>query len=245
MDFIVHHGNALLRQSAQCSVQTGHTIGNAAVVLDVIIAVKIVRGLVQIVALHDIVEEILDQLTVFLGLIQIRDIHRAVRLGVTGGIRLGQRRQIVPMLGDLAVLIETEDVKGDLLTGPGKIVNRLQEYLVTVLKSTDVVHSGFHVGRCEIFHGTDEGVRTGAVRQIVLDVTIRQQAAGGVRIAGGKGADERQRLFNLALLLLDRRRLLGVFSGRLGNSVLGAAAGESRAEHGKSQRERKNFFHFE
>ena len=79
----------------------------------------------------------------------------------------------------------------------------------------------------------------------MLDVAIRQQAAGGVRITGGKGIDERQCLFGLALLLLDRCSLLGVFSGGLGSSVLGAAAGESRADHGKSHRERKNFFHFE
>ena len=78
----------------------------------------------------------------------------------------------------------------------------------------------------------------------MLDVTIREQAAGGVRIAGGKGVDERQRLFGLALFLLDRRRLLCAFSGCFGSSVLRAASGESRAEHGKSQRERKNYFHF-
>ena len=154
------------------------------------------------------------------------------------------------MLGDLAVLIETEDVKGDLLTGTGEVVNRLQEHLVTVLEGADVVHSGFHIGGCEISHGTVEGVRIGAVCQIVLDVAICQQAAGGVRIAGGKGVDERQRLFGLALLLPDRRRLLGVFSGCFGSGcfgsgILGAASGESRAEHGKSQRERKKFFHFE
>ena len=124
------------------------------------------------------------------------------------------------MLGDLAVFVKAEDVKGNLLTGTGEIVNRLQEHLVAVLKSTDVVHSGFHISGCEIFHGTDEGVCTGTVCQIVLDVTISQQAACGVRIAGGKGVDERQRLFGLALFLLDRRRLLGVFSGCLGSSVL-------------------------
>ena len=79
----------------------------------------------------------------------------------------------------------------------------------------------------------------------MLDVVIRQQAAGGVRIAGSKGVDERQRLFGLALFLPDRGSLLGVFNGCFGSSVLGAAAGESRAEHGKSHRERKIFFHFE
>ena len=79
----------------------------------------------------------------------------------------------------------------------------------------------------------------------MLDVAIRQQAAGSVRIAGSKGVDERQCLFGLTLFLLDRCRLLGVFSRCFGSSVLGAAAGESRAEHGKSQCERKNFFHFE
>ena len=92
---------------------------------------------------------------------------------MTGGIRLGQRRQIVPMLGDLAVSVKAEDVKGDLLTGTGKIVNRLQEHLVAVLKSTDVVHSGFDLGRGQILHRADEGVRTGTVCQIVLDVAIR------------------------------------------------------------------------
>ena len=117
------------------------------------------------------------------------------------------------MLGDLAVFAKAEDAKGDLLTGTGKTVNRLQEHLVAVLKSANVVHCGFYISGCQIFHGTDEGIRTGAVCQIVLDVTIRQQAAGGVRIAGGKGVDERQRLFGLGLFLLDRRRLLGVFSG--------------------------------
>lgn len=110
------------------------------------------------------------------------------------------------MLGNLAVLIEAEDVKGDLLTGTSKIINCLQEYLVTVLECTDVVHRRFHISGCKIFHGTDKSVRTSAVRQIVLDVTIREQAAGGVRIAGSKGVDERQRLFGLALFLLDRRR---------------------------------------
>ena len=143
------------------------------------------------------------------------------------------------MLGDLAVLIETEDVKGNLLTGTGKIIDRLQEHLVAVFKSTDVVHNGFHIGGCEIFYGANEGIRTGAVCQIVLDIAIRQQAAGGVRIAGGKGVDERQCLFSLTLFLM------GVFSGRFGSSVLGAASGKDRSEHGKSHRERKKFFHFE
>ena len=34
VNFIVHHRNALLRHCAQRSIQTGHAIGNAAVVLD-------------------------------------------------------------------------------------------------------------------------------------------------------------------------------------------------------------------
>ena len=143
------------------------------------------------------------------------------------------------MLGNLTAFVKAEDVKGDLLTGTGKIIDCLQEYLVTVLKSTNVVHSGFHISRCEIFHGADKSIRTGAVCQIVLDVAIREQAAGGVRIAGSKGVDERQRLFGLALFLL------GVFSGCFGSSVFGAAPGQDCSDHGKSQHERKNFFHFE
>ena len=75
VNFIVHHGNTLLRHCAQRGVQAGHTIGNTAVVLDVIVTVKVIRGLVQIVALHDIIEAILDQFTVFLGLIQIPELR--------------------------------------------------------------------------------------------------------------------------------------------------------------------------
>ena len=65
------------------------------------------------------------------------------------------------MLGNLAVFVKAEDVKGDLLTGTGEIVHRLQEHLVAVLEGADVVHSGFHISRCEIFHGADKSIRTG------------------------------------------------------------------------------------
>ena len=56
------------------------------------------------------------------------------------------------MLGNLAVFVKAEDVKGNLLTGTSKIIDCLQEHLVTILKSTDVVHSGFNISRCKIFH---------------------------------------------------------------------------------------------
>ena len=101
------------------------------------------------------------------------------------------------MLGDLAVSVKAEDVEGDLLTGTGEIIDRLQEYLVAVLEGTNVVRSGFRIGGREIFHGTDEGVRAGAVCQIVLNVIVRQQVARRVRVASGEGADECQRLLRV------------------------------------------------
>ena len=150
------------------------------------------------------------------------------------------------MLGNLAVFVKAEDVKGNLLTGAGKIIDCLQEHLVTILKSTDVVHSGFNISRCKIFHGAYKSIRTSAVCQIMLDVAISQKAAGGVHIAGSKGVNERQRLFCLTLFLLDRCSLFSaVFSGCFGSAILGAASSQDCSAHGKSQRKRKNFFHFE
>ena len=227
VNFIVHHGNPMLRQSTQRGVQTGYTIGNAAVVLDVIVTVKIVRSFVQIIALHDIIEKFLDQFTVFLGFVQISDFRCSISLGMIGGVRLSQRSQIVPMFGNLTAFVKAEDVKSDLLTGTGKIIDCLQEHFVTVLENTDVVHRGFHISRCEIFHGADKSICTSAICQIVLDVAIREQAAGGVRVSGSKGVDECQRLFYLAMFRLERCSLRSaVFRGRFGSSVLGAASGQ-------------------
>ena len=83
VNFIIHHRNTLLRQSTQRVVQTGHAIGNAGVVLDIFVTVKIIRSLVEVVTLHNIIEEILDKFAVFLGLVQISDLHRSISLSVT------------------------------------------------------------------------------------------------------------------------------------------------------------------
>ena len=214
--------------------------------LDIFVTVKVIWSLVEVVALHDIIEEILDQFTVFFGLVQISNLHRSISLSVTGWIRISKICQIVPMLGNLTTFIKAEDVKSDLLTSTGKIIDCLQEHLVTILKSTDVVHSCFNISRCKIFHGADKSIRTSAVCQIVLDVAISQQAAGGVRISGSKGVDERQRLFCLALFLLNKSSLLGAFFSRCFRSgILGAASSQDCSAHGNCQRKRKNFFHFE
>ena len=86
---------------------------------------------------------------------------------MAGGVRLRSKgSQVVPVLGDLAVFIKAENIEGHLLTGTGEVVDGLEEHIVPVLKSTDVVHRGFHIGGCEIFHGTDKSVRAGAVEHL-------------------------------------------------------------------------------
>ena len=134
------------------------------------------------------------------------------------------------MLDNLAVFIDAEDVESDLLARPCKIVNRLQEHLVAILKGTDVVYGGLHLRGSEVFHGTDKRIRAGAVSQIMLNVILRQQAASHVRIAGGEGVDECQRFFRVAQGLCVCRS---------------AKADHGDGNHAENQYERGSLFHFE
>lgn len=146
------------------------------------------------------------------------------------------------MLGDLAILHTPQVIVAGGRIAEGTLADGKDEVALRQNHVNFIVHHGNALLR----QNTQRGVQTRHAignAGVVLDVTIRKQAAGGVCIAGGKGVDESQRLFGLALFLLDRRRLLCAFSGYLGSSVLRAASGEDRAEHGKRQRERKNFFH--
>ena len=196
----VDHLNVLLCQSRQRVRQTGHAVRNVGVVLDVGVTVKVIGHLAEVVALHHIVQEVVHQRTVLLGLVQIRDGHGAIGLGVTGRIRCRHGGEVVPVLCDLAVFIKAEDVERHLLTGTGKVVDSLKEHLVAILKCTDVLHRGLDRSRSQILHRADKGICAGAVGEIVLDVTVCQQAAGGLGVARCKGVDESQCLFGLALL---------------------------------------------
>ena len=164
--------------------------------LEIGVAVKVIGRLVRVVALHHVVEEVLHQLPVLLGLVQVGDLHGTVDLGAAGGVGLvRQRGQVVPVLGNLPVLVKAEDVKGHLLPRSGEVVDGLEEHIVPVLKGPDVVYRGLDRGGGQVLHRPQEGGLPGAVGQVVLDVVLVQQAGGGLGVAGGEGADEGQRLF--------------------------------------------------
>lgn len=90
----------------------------------------------------------------------------------------------VPLLGDQPFLIKAEDVEGDLFAHTGEVVNGLQEDLVAIFECTDVVDSGLHRSRSEIGNTAHKGITTGAVSEIVLDVTLCKQRSGffGVQV---------------------------------------------------------------
>ena len=71
--------------------------------------------------LHHIDKEVLHELAVFLSLVQVFQLHRAVNLGAPGRIRRSFRRKIIPMLYDQAVFIKAEDVKGTCSPAPAKL----------------------------------------------------------------------------------------------------------------------------
>ena len=71
--------------------------------LQVGIAVKVFRSLLGVPALHDVYQEVLHQLAVGLGTVEIARLDLAVNLSAAGGVGLSDVRQVVPMLANLAV----------------------------------------------------------------------------------------------------------------------------------------------
>ena len=221
--------------------------------LDVGVTVKVIGGLVGIVALHHIVEEILHQFPVLLGLVQIGHFHRAVNLGVAGRIRLRSKGgQVVPMLGNLAIFIKAEDVKGHLLASSGEVIDGLEEHIVPVLKGTDVFHGGLCIGRRQVFHGADKGILPRAIGQIVLDVVLVQQLTGSIRIAGSEGADQGQSLFGVGLFRLGvafrlaaGRAAFGSRTGVRGGSGVAGASGQGGSDQGQRKGAGNKLFHFD
>ena len=186
----VNHLNALLSQRGQRSAQTGQAVGNAGVVLDVGIVVKVTGSFLRMPVLHHINEEILHKSAVFLSLIQVFQLHRAIDLRAAGRIRSGFRCQVVPVFSDQAVFVKAEDVKSHLLACAGEVVDGLQKYPVAVLKSPDVVHRGFDGSRSQIFDGPDKGIAPCAIGRIVLDIPLGEQVFRFFGITGSEGADQ-------------------------------------------------------
>ena len=76
------------------------------------------------------------------------------------------------MLGNFSVLIKAEDIKSNLIASSSKVVDCLQEYIVAVLKGTNVVDGGLYLGGSQIFNRADERFFTCAVSKIVLNIAF-------------------------------------------------------------------------
>ena len=72
--------------------------------LDIRVAIKVVGRLLGIGPLHDVHQKRLHQRTVLFGLVKIARDLGAVILRVLGGVGLGKRGQVIPVLDNQAVL---------------------------------------------------------------------------------------------------------------------------------------------
>lgn len=197
MDIVIDHLNALLSKCLQSSAEAGKAISNSCVVLNIGVTVKVGRCLFRSLALHYVVQEVLDDLTVLLSLIEVFQRVVAVNLCMSGRIRSCLCREIVPMLGDLTVSIETEDVKGDLFSGSCEVVDRLQKYLVSVLESADVIDSSLNGSGCKIGNAAYESVSACAISEVVLNVAGSKKLLCLCGITVCECADKCQCLFFL------------------------------------------------
>ena len=152
------------------SAEAGKAVSNSCVVLNIDVTVKVGRCLFRSLALHYIMKEVLDDLTVLLSLIEVFQRVVAVNLCMSGRIRSCLCREIVPMLGDLTVSIETEDVKGDLFSGSCEVVYSLQEHLVAILECTNVIDSSLNGSGCKIGNAAYKIVSACAISEVVLNV---------------------------------------------------------------------------
>lgn len=140
--------------------------------------------------LHDVFEERLDEGSVFLCLIELGDLGGAVNLRATGGVRLGDIGEVVPVLGDKPLAVEAEDVEGDLLAGSREVVNVLQEHLIAVLERADVSHR--RLGGCggQVLHGPDERIAACTVGEVVLNVSLVEEVRRQLGVSAGERADK-------------------------------------------------------
>lgn len=91
-------------------------------------------------------------------------------MGAAGRVGLRNGGKVVSMLGNQAFAVETENVEGHLLACTSEVVHGLQEDLVAIFESADVVHGGLHRSGSEVLDRADESVAAGAVCEVVLDV---------------------------------------------------------------------------
>ena len=101
----------------------------------------------------------------------------------------------IPMFGYFPIRIESEYIESDLFTGTGKIIDRLQKNLVPVFKSTDIVHCGFHRSGSQPGNTSDKCFCTGAISQVMLNITSRQKFFRRGSVAGSECSNQSQSFF--------------------------------------------------
>lgn len=158
--------------------------------LEVGVAREVLRGLLGALPLHDVFEERLDEGSVLLCLVELGDLGGAVGLRAAGGVRSGNIGEVVPVLGDEPLAVETEDVEGDLLAGPREVVDALQEHLVAVLERAKVSHRRLDGRGGQVLHGPDERIAARAVGEVVLNVALVEEACRQLCVSGGERTDE-------------------------------------------------------
>ena len=115
--------------------------------LNISISVKVFGRLFCVVPLHNIVQEVFNQLSVRFGFVKVGNFHCSVCLRMPRGIRLCDKSKVIPMLGNQTVF-KTEDVKVDLFACARKIIDGVQKHILAIFKRPDVFN------RCLDFCGS-------------------------------------------------------------------------------------------
>src|SRR3984893_7429470 len=182
MHTLVDDGLPLGGKSLQTSDQTGDSIGDPWIVLNVFGTVEVAgKGLAT--ACEKVLHIALHERLICIGLVQIGGDRGTVDHRVPAGARFGRGLlQIIPMLDDQGIFV-AEDVKSDAWSE--EVVLRVSEDIVPIFK--DAYRIDGRIGRHILDEGGDTG-RTGSYLQVVLDILI------GIDIC------ERNRIFGLKRL---------------------------------------------
>ena len=179
----------LILHSRKRSTESGKTVSDGDIVLDVLVAVVIGGQLFGMLSAKHVAHKSGNN-TASLFFIDIFLLKRTVDLSVTGRIGISNVLKIVPMLIDLAVGIEMEHVKCNLVACAGEIVDRLKKNTFAVFKSADVVDRRIYRCLLKPRDRRHECVGTGAESEVVLLVLGGEQRLRQFQITGYERADQ-------------------------------------------------------
>ena len=116
---IVLHLDALLRHGCKRSAKTVQTIGDAGIVLGVVVAVEVGGELLRMSAHQDILYEVLSQGLVLGRFVEVFDFGGAVQHGVTG--RIGSFRRLLQIAQCSTILPSSKRKISKPILGPKKL----------------------------------------------------------------------------------------------------------------------------